>query len=181
MRRLLVLSLMALPVLLACSEEDPAPQFIEVGYQIRCLDCQPASTDDTPHKVSAVAGDSDILVACHVDGSKPRVTFSVMGESGGDAFAFRVKDVSLTGKEPGDACVVTVKEGSNTYEGNCTAGAPSDDVPCQVKLEQDDDVIHGSVLCRNIPNALTPTVRRNVVAPSTSKAAQFEIHGCTED
>jgi hypothetical protein len=176
MRRLLALSLMAVPVLFACSEEDPAPQFIELDYQIRCLDCQPASMDEVPHKIDAVAGDSDVAVSCHTTGSKPELTFSLQGAS----YMFRIRAASLAGKDPGDGCVVTVKEGSNTYEGGCTAGDPTEDQPCQVQLKQDDDVITGSVLCRNIPNALTPTVRRNIVAPSTSKAAEFEIHNCTE-
>ena len=178
MRPLLALSLLAAPGLLACSESDPPPHFIDLSYQIRCIDCSMTALDETPHEISAVDGESDYDVSCRVEGSKPLLSFSVQGEANGDPFLFRITGASLGGKDPGSACTVTIKEGSNRYEGGCTADDPSSDRPCQFEAKRDGDVIKGSVLCRNIPNMSASTVTRDVVFPGSEDAAEFELHGC---
>jgi hypothetical protein len=181
MRRLLALSLWAAPTLLACAKEDPPPQYVDIAYQMRCLDCQPIASDYSAHDVTAIDGEGEFDVSCRTRGSKPALTFSVghidqKHES--DSFQFRIVDASLTRGDPGGGCHVTVTEGNSTYEAPCTGGKPTAEKPCQLELKQADGVITGSILCRNIPNSLTPEIVRSLVKPGSDTAAKFELHGC---
>src|SRR4029077_11887286 len=78
MRRLLAFCLVVAPVLTACVNQDPAPLFADIAYQVRCVDCTPRAVDDNPHTVSALDGDSGYKVAC--SGTRPTkdlaITFS---------------------------------------------------------------------------------------------------------
>ena len=181
MRRLLALSLIAAPTLLACAKEDPPPQYVDIDYQMRCLDCQPIAPDYSAHDVTAIDGEDEFDVSCRTRGSKPTLTFSVGHEdqkTESNSFSFRIVDASLSRGDPGASCHVTVIEGNSTYDGDCTGGVPSVDKPCQLELKKDNDVITGSILCRNIPNMLSREITRNLVKPGSDKAAKFELHGC---
>lgn len=181
MRRLLVLALFSCCVL-GCTEEDPAALFVDFSYQVRCLDCEPRSNDDPARKVHAVDGEHDLTLTCSVldRGGEQFVSFSIEHtDADGDVdYSLAVDQVNLDSKDPGDGCRIKAKEGDNLYEGLCTGDDPSDELPCQVKVDPKGNGITGSLRCLHIPNKAQPTLTRNITAPSTEKAAKFEVTGC---
>ena len=181
MQRLLVLCLYTVPALLACEQQDPPPHFIDVAYQVRCIDCMPLTTDDPTRDVLAIDAEDGYEVACSASGSKPLVTFSVKhpdAKKGSDNFELRVIQASLASKDPGSSCVVRVTEGDNTYEGKCTADDPTADEPCQLSLKRDGSSLTGKLLCKRIPNRGTTELTRWVVKPHSMDALKFQVDGC---
>lgn len=183
MPRLLALCCVLLPCLIACSEEDPAPLFVQIDYQVRCNGCQPLSADDPEREISALDGERGFKVECATmarDGDR-LATFSAAftGEASSDNYGITVTQVNLDADEPGTSCRVAVTEGNNRYDATCSGDEPSADAPCQVDVDLDGDVIKGSVLCLSIPNRSSSMLTRAVVAPGTLDPAEFEVQGCT--
>ena len=58
----------------SCSSTDPAPVFIDIDYQVRCLICEPRSPDDAKRQLMVLDGDQGYQVDCHVStvGPEPR-------------------------------------------------------------------------------------------------------------
>jgi hypothetical protein len=186
MRRLLAFCLVAAPVLTACVNQDPAPLFADIAYQVRCVDCTPRAMDDSPHMVSALDGDSGYKVACGA--TRPTkdlaITFSatfIDAKHPSTNHSIKILQADIESKtNPGAGCRVVVSEGSNTYEGKCTSGSPTDDQPCQVKFKPvAQGIVKGTLLCQNIPNNSEATLTRHLVSPGTDKPASFEVDGCT--
>ena len=182
MRRSIALALAAAS-LLACTEQDPPPLFIDVDYQVRCIDCQPLAPDDAIRRVTVLDGESGFRVQCSVfrRGGDRRLSFSARytdEESANANYSFGLDQANLDSANPGSGCLVVVSEGNNTYEGKCTGGDPDADAPCRVELEEEDGIVMGSVLCEAIPNKNTGMFTRHVVAPNSQSAARFEVHGC---
>jgi hypothetical protein len=182
MRRL-VFALVLASNATACTEDDPAPVYVEVDYKVRCLDCTPRAQDDPVRNISALDGERDFTTRCDVarrSGGRV-VTFEAVHSDPGNSarnYSFRVSQVPLDGS-PGVGCSVRVVEGSNRYEGRCTDGEPDADRPCQVEVEVEDGIVTGSVHCVRIPNTANASVHRYVTAPrSAGRSASFEVHGC---
>lgn len=182
MRRLLVLAFAA-AFSSACTEEDPPPLYLEVDYQVRCFDCQPVAPDDAVRRVQALDAQDGFRVECNVaERSGGRLlSFTAAytdAEASRNNYSFGVFQANLDEANPGSACRIVVSEGSNTYEGACTASEPSDDEPCRLEVEEADGIVMGSVLCEHVPNRNAATVTRHLVAPNSESAARFEAHGC---
>ena len=168
-----------------CTDPDPAPLFMDIRYQVRCIECEPRAPDDPVRDIQLLDGEQGYTVACNantVDGDRV-LTFSTSfsnPDRESENFAISVKQVNIDKSNPGSACAVRVEEGSNTYEGDCTKDDPTADAPCSVAFEQDGDVIKGSVLCEDIPNRNMAMTKRHLVEPGTTdQPARFELHGCT--
>jgi len=181
MRRLFALCLCAVPGLFACSQQDPPPHFIDVSYQLRCIDCTPLAVDENAHKVLAIDGENNFDVRCTAQGSGPLLTFSVAysdKKHPANDYSIKVDQASLAGRNPGKSCSVVVTEASNSYQGTCTADEPTDDAPCQLKMKQDGQNVSGSLYCKHIPNRSNADFTRYVVKPGTNDPLRFEVDGC---
>lgn len=182
MRRLIALAFIAASSL-ACAEEDPPPLFVDLDYQVRCIDCEPRAADDAVRRVMALDGEDGFSVDCNVarrEGDR-LVTFTAAytdEERSRNSYSFGVIQANLDASGPGGSCRVVAVEGDNSYEGKCTGGDPSEEEPCRVELEAEDDIVMGSVLCENIPNRNSAMITRHLVAPNSESAARFEVHGC---
>ena len=174
----------------ACNNVDPAPVFIDLDYQVRCIDCEPRAPDDPKRQLALLDGDMGYQIDCHASTvSKDRVlSFSAIYEDPEDSknkHSIELLQASFDGKDPGDKCEVRVGEANNGYKGKCTGGEPTADNPCQVKLKVDEGVVRGTVLCIGIPNqALEGTTRylvlSNPIDPKEDdkQPATFEVQGC---
>jgi len=182
MRRLFVLAIIAVTAL-ACSEENPPPLYVDVNYQVRCIDCEPRAADDSPRDVRAIDGESGFDVACSITerGGDRLLTFSAIymdAERPSRSYGLSLVQANLDGGDPGGSCLVVVSEGNNTYEGGCTAEDPDDEDPCQVELEAEDGIVTGTILCAEVPNKNSSMITRHLVDPNTEDPAEFEVHGC---
>ena len=182
MRRLLALAIAA-TFAVACTEEDPPPLYVDVDYQVRCVECEPIAPDDAVRRVQALDGEEGFTVDCSVarrSGDR-LLSFSASFVDPGASrnnFSIGLSQVNLDRADPGGSCSVSVSEGDNSYEGKCTAGDPTSEEPCQVELEAEDGIVMGSVLCEHMPNRNAAMITRHLVAPSSESAARFEVHGC---
>jgi hypothetical protein len=184
MRPLLVLSLVVAPALAGCVQQDPSPLFLDLSYQVRCIDCQPVATDNLPRTIAALDGEGGFSVACsaQLSGKDRLLSFSatlIDAKHQSNNYSIKVIQADLDKSDPGAGCRVVVAEGANTYEGRCTSGDTTTEKPCQItKLKVDNGVVKGKLLCNNIPNNTDANTTRYVVKPSTTAAADFEVHGC---
>lgn len=175
------------PILLACSascSSDTTPTvYIQLSYQVRCLDCNPRAPDDNEHDVKNVDGEDGYNLSCTVkkeDGER-KVTFTAdhLSSDSGSNYSFKLENGNLDGDDTSGECQVTIIEGDNTYKSPCSSDAPSDDSPCQAQFSVDNGVIKGGVLCNNIVNEATSALTRYVVAPgSRTDQAKFALYGC---
>lgn len=182
MRRLLALAIVAvLP--LACSEEDPPPLYVDVDYQIRCIDCMPLAADDEVRRIQALDGEAGFRTECNIarrEGDR-LITFEAAytdPDEARNSYSIGIVQANLDASDPGGACRVVTAEGNNTYEGKCTGGDPTGEEPCRVELEAEDGIVMGSVLCEHVPNKNTSMFTRYLVAPNSESPARFEVHGC---
>jgi hypothetical protein len=171
-------------VVSACSSDGPATVYIALSYQVRCLDCQPRTADDSPHPIKNVDGEIGLSLDCEVRrlADARRVTFSANHQSSDNTqnYAIRVTNGSLDGDESDGPCDVQIIEGANTYEGACGSDEPTTDRPCQATFEVKDGVVRGGVFCNKLPNMSNLTSTRYLVAPGTSTdPATFEVYGCS--
>ncbi|MDD9933515.1 MAG: hypothetical protein OXT09_07930 [Myxococcales bacterium] len=187
MHRWLFLSLIAALVgtVAGCTEEDPAPLFMDIRYQVRCVDCEPRAPDDPVRDVELLDGEQGYTIMCRAntrDGDR-LLTFSttfINPDMESENFSISVLQVNLDDDDPGSDCSVQVKEGSNTYEGDCTSGDPTVEEPCSVDFSVDGDVVTGEIFCADVPNRNMAMTKRHLVAPGEEEeGAQFELHGCT--
>ena len=170
MRRLLLLTLSFAAFPLACVNSDPAPVFVDVSYQLRCIDCEPRTADDSAHTINALDGENGFRVTCDSQrqGKDRLVTFSAGvtdSKHPSNSYAFKIFQADVDKSDPGSSCHTQVVEGSNSYDGPCSSGEPSSDRPCQLKLKLKDGVIKGSVLCNAIPNRNDSMLTRHLVSP----------------
>lgn len=170
-------------LLSGCANTDPTPTFMDMDYQVRCRGMCNNSVDDPARSVVNLDGEDGYVVECLVtgSGSSREVTASVECNSADDAcggeYAFKLLTARL-GDDVGSECLVVISEGSNTYEGKCTAGEPSEDTPCKLDISEDDGAIVGSVRCIDIANVNAPTELRSVSEPGTDQPAAFSILNC---
>lgn len=174
-----------------CSNVDPAPLFIDVDYQVRCIDCEPRSPDDPKRRIMTLDGDNGYQLDCHasVVGTDRVLSFSAKyddPEASAKNHSIEVLQVGYEEKDPGSKCEVRVRERSNRYIGKCTDGDPTPDTPCQVKLKVEDGIVKGSLFCIGIPNeAIESSVRYLVHSDDPDPMADdrvpatFEVQGCT--
>jgi hypothetical protein len=164
-----------------CVNEDPAPVVVDVDYQLRCVDCAPRAPDEPAHDITAVMGNEGFRVSCSGDeyGGTEAISFSAdtnqLQINGSQGFSLAVRQ-AVPGPDPGPSCRVNAREGVNRYEGRCSAEEPTDAIPCQVMMDWDDDLLTGTVLCRNIRDEIG--VSRWLVASGTEEPAEFTVHGC---
>jgi hypothetical protein len=174
MHRSLAVIAVACLGLLGCTNEDPPALYLDVAYQLRCIDCEPRGADGKVRDVQAVDGEGGDELTCYVEDDLLTL------ELEGDGFTFRILQAKL-GDNPGDYCQIVVSEGPGSeYRGDCRA--PDDDdsgAPCQLELENEGGVLSGTLLCNNIPHALTPEYERYVVAPNSDDAVEFTVQGCS--
>ena len=182
---LTLVSLVLLP-LSSCTNLDPAPVYLRMDYQMRCLDCQNAADYD-PRRIKALDGEKNLAIDCFVseEGGERVLSFSALyrdPQSSSKSYEIKVSQARLDKKDPGDSCKVSVEEGGTTYggkNGKCTADAPSDETPCQVELQVDGDIIDGTVYCKKLTAAGNIGVWRHLVEPFTeSDPAVFELRNC---
>jgi hypothetical protein len=168
-----------------CTTTDASPVFVDMTYQVRCITCEPRSPDNPVRDLNLLDGEQGHTVRCRASkrtGDR-LITFSttyIDPNIGSDSYAIEIFEANLDDDNPGNTCEIIVKEGNNTYKGRCTSGEPDEDAACQVKLEVEGDVVHGSLLCLEMPNQVNSTTFRRVVNPGkdVEKPASFEIHGC---
>jgi hypothetical protein len=183
--RPLVLSVLLGLVLSACNEENPAPLFLDIDYQIRCLDCEPRAPDSLRHNFATLDGEQGFTLLCSTanQGGDRVLNFSAtyLDPEGAQSknFSIRLISVNLDSSDPGDGCRVVATEGGNTYEGHCTSAEPSGDDECQIKVDVEHETVIGSILCEKIPNRSTNEVVRYLVKGGGSSAAEFVFEGCT--
>ena len=187
MRRLLVLSTavcsLAVCVLHGCTTNDPDPLYLDINYQVRCIDCDPRANDQPPRDIHYLDGDSGYDVSCEVDEGGDLVTFGASWEDPDGKvkpFSLEVSQASASGGQNGGACSVSVVEGANHYQGACSDGEPTAKKPCKLDLQRANGVITGTLYCDNIPikGMAGPMFTRYVTTPDTKKPAKLELHGC---
>jgi hypothetical protein len=184
MRCLTVLAFVAAACLSACVEEDPAPLFVDLDYQVRCLDCEPRTPDDDPHRIQALDGEAGFTIECNATRrSGDRVlSFSanyIDAERESDNFSISVIQANLDSDDPGTSCRLVVTEGDNRYEGKCTGGAPTPEEQCQLEIGEEDKIVSGELRCDHVPNLSSTLITRYVVEPGSDDPVQFEVHGCS--
>jgi len=174
---------------MGCNNVDPAPLYIDIDYQVRCLDCEPRSPDDPARRIALINGELGYQMDCHtsvVDGDEV-LSFSILYSDPDDSSArheIAVDRVDYQSGQPGSKCEVSVRERSNLYEGGCTGSTPTADEPCQIEINVEDGVVRGEILCLEIPNSNIVTSTRNLVHSDETgepdeRPAVFEIYGCT--
>lgn len=168
--------------LFACTSDTTRVVYMDLSYQVRCLDCRPAAPDESAHRIKAVEGEGGLALSCQVtqDGDTRRISFSssFQGAGGNDKYVLRVDRADLDGSS-NDPCLVHIEESGNTYEGACGSDDPSEDRPCKVELSVEDGVVKGSLHCASIENLGSATDIRYLVSPLTrDTAAPFMIYGC---
>jgi hypothetical protein len=191
MRRLLALPL-ALPLLLpaalfalaSCNESDPEALYIDIRYQLRCIDCEPASNDAPARDVHHLDGDDDFDLSCNATSTDDGRLVSFAAEyfdpdNDANNYAIEVDQAGLDGASHGASCSVKVLDGNSTYKGRCADGDPTVDNPCQLDLKKEGTAIRGTITCRKIPLLDSTTPFRYLVHPNSSRAATIEIRGCT--
>jgi hypothetical protein len=168
-----------------CTEDDPAPLFMDIRYQVRCVECEPRAPDDPVRDVQLLDGEMGFTIECFAntrDGDR-LLSFSTVfinPDAASENYSIEVEQVNLDKSDPGSDCLVSVREGSNTYAGDCTKDDPTEDEPCSVSFDIEDDIVNGTIFCADIPNRNMAMTRRHVVAPGTQdEPAEFELHGCT--
>ncbi len=197
MRSLLLVIMAVLAI--GCSNTDPAPVYIDLDYQVRCLDCEPRSPDDPKRVFALLDGDlgeepdSFYELRCHANtvGKHRVLTFSAKYTSptnDSKDHSFKVAQVEFEGDDPGSNCNVEIREGSNHYKGKCGGDAPlsTADVPCQIALAVENGILNGTLRCVDLPNESLKTSTRHIVRSDRAdpmadddKPATFEFDGCT--
>jgi hypothetical protein len=168
-----------------CTEEDPAPLYIDVRYQVRCIDCEPRAPDDPVRDVELLDGELGFTVECSVvqRGDDQLLNFRaayIDDDRPSSNFSLRMEQVTLDDNDPGPDCRVTVAEGANSYRGECTTEEPDGAAPCQIDLRVEEKIVFGEVFCDGVPNRTNAMTARHLVAPGTEdEPAEFELHGCT--
>lgn len=167
----------------SCSSDTTPTVYIQLSYQVRCLDCSPRAPDDNQHDVKNVDGEDGYKLTCDVkkEGGERKVDFAVehVSSDAGSNYTFKLDSGNLDGDDSSGACQITVIEGDNTYKAACSSDEPSESSPCQAHFNVDNGIIKGSVLCNNIANEATSTLTRYVVKPGTrADAAEFALYGC---
>lgn len=171
MHRLLV-ALALCPIFVACSEEDPAALFADVNYQVRCIDCEPRTGDSPERDLAVVDGEGGASLRC--ESVAGLVTLVIRTSD----YAFEIHNARL-GNDPGGQCKVRVKEGSNTYEGDCKPEGEEGAQPCEVELTADGSGFVGRVFCDKIPHESNTQRFQYVVAPGTrDEPAEVVASGC---
>lgn len=185
MFRSLLLSLLGLSAL-SCSDLDAAPLFVDIQYQVRCVNCQPIADHDEPRNITVLDGEAGFTVRCRYfrkDGDRI-VTFSsqFMDEEGtSNNYSVEIREANMDAFDPGSACEVSVTEGANEYLGKCTSRRPNEATPCRLEFEFEAGIITGSLLCMDVTNRANMQTSRHVTKPGEDdEAAPFEIHGCVD-
>lgn len=183
MRRLLTLSL-ALCALVGCNESDPEALYIDVLYQLRCLDCEPRTNDGPTRDIHHLDGDEGFELGCELSAAKDGTLISfyaeyVDPENDANDFSIEVNQAGIGETDPGASCTVKVLDNGTTYEGNCVGTEDEPEPPCDVALKKEGGIIRGTLTCDRIPvqDMLEPF--RYLYRPSTSKAVPVEIRGCS--
>jgi hypothetical protein len=185
-RRFIGFSLGLECLIAACSSDSTPTVYVDLAYQVRCLDCEPRSPDDPAHEIKVVDGEAGYKLDCavrKVSGTR-RVDFDVTyndpAKSDSD-HVFKISGASVDGDDPTLQCSAHIVEGDNTYDGSCSSDPPATSGgPCQASLSVKNGVIEGSLYCDNIENGANISSTRYIVAPGTeSDPAKFSLYGCT--
>jgi hypothetical protein len=168
-----------------CTSDSTPTVYVDLAYQVRCLDCDSHAPDDTPREVKVVDGEDGYQLECEVKkvGGVRRVTLAAnhLDATSTDNHAFRVELANLDGDDSSLQCTVKVIEGVQIYEGACSSDTP--DVsggPCQANFRVEKGVIKGAVLCDGLPVEATPEITRYLLAPGGTRdePAQIQVYGC---
>ena len=191
MRRLLASTLglsLALPAalcaLVGCNETDPEALYIDVLYQLRCIDCEPRTNDGIARDIHHLDGDQGFDLGCEsttVDGDR-RVSFSAEYfdlDNESDNYSIQVDQAGLDGAGNGPNCSIKVLDSGSTYEGLCADDEPTEERPCVVDLKKEGDIIRGTLFCDRIPIMDMTSPIRYLKRPNSNKPAELEIRGCT--
>jgi hypothetical protein len=175
----------ALGLSASCTTTDPAPIYVDMTYQLRCIDCQPRVPVEPVHDIMHLDGEAGYHMECFVSSSGGKRQLTVIASQSDSAHpdqdhSFRITQARFESKDPGSECEVRASEGGNTYVGKCTGGAPTATAPCQLTFKVNSGIVNGTVYCDNIPNPTSsPETTRYLVAPfEANKPAKFEVHGC---
>ena len=173
--------------LASCTSNTTPVIYLDLDYQVRCLDCEPRGPDDPSREVHNVNGEDGFNLECSVTKSKDgvrRLTFlaeHLNPDKPSSNYSLKISQGNLDEDESENICEVKVVESANTYSGNASGEDPNPDdgAPCQVKFSEKDGVIEGSVYCIKIPNSANMSTTRYVVATGTrTDPASFKIYGC---
>ncbi len=170
-------------VLPACSTEDPLPVYVDIDYQVRCLDCVPLAVDYPARRIRHVDGEADYEISCAVrEGERRAVTFEVDyrdPDNSSRRHRLQVNSALIDGKDPGKSCRVRVVEGNTTFEGRCTSGDPTAEETCKVSFDVEDDVLKGRIYCDEITSTAMLSTKRYLVQSGTvDEPVEFELQGC---
>jgi hypothetical protein len=189
MRRIL-LAFVSFAVSGCASTDDPA-LFIDVDYQVRCLEPCMSAADDVKHQFATLDDDQGFQVECYATtvGKDRVLSFSAQHDVEGTNmdYGIEVLQAAFQGDDPGSKCLVRVKEKSNRYVGKCTGGDPEPDAPCQVEIDIKDGIVTGTLFCVQFPNEGNEMSTRHLVLSDRFGTthddltpATFEIHGCKD-
>ena len=168
--------------LAACTSDTTPAIYMEMGWQVRCIDCGRSAQDDVPRTVKNVSGEAGFTLDCDVrkvSGTR-RVDFSIDHPSTDqdDKYGIAISLGNLDTEDTEDVCV-RVYEGDSTYTYECPSEDASFANPCKASFTIKDKIIEGDVKCDNVPNQGTNEITRSVVTPgSRTDAAHFKLYGC---
>lgn len=170
----------------ACNDTDPLPVFFDLNYQVGCVlpECNGAF-HGPQHIVMAVNGEDGVKNSCDANSANGVTTVNLSSTADGSS-------LSITGAAVGDPgnvgsqCFVRIFEAStnNTYQGKCSAGAPSSLAPCQLSEfgKNSNGILTGKLYCNNIENAATNGLSRDVGKAGsfsgTPQPATFLVDPC---
>jgi hypothetical protein len=169
--------------LLSCTSESEPPIYFDANYQVRCLDCQPRTADEPERDIALLDGEFDWRISCAVSriAGEDSLTLTATHETERTSQRYGVRITrAILGDDQSSECRVRIIEGANTYEGACTSGEPTEELPCQVEFEREGGIIEGRVYCNRIRNEANLASYRYLVDPGSSdRAARIEVHNCS--
>jgi hypothetical protein len=181
--------LAALPLLASACGDDPSPLQAELAWRVVCGDAQ-GCVNGIARTILAIDGEKDHAVACDITDTGDTYTVSMSATKKGDAgYGLGIRNAVFPkggGPVTNTSCAITMTDGVNTYEGDCSGGTPSEPVPCQVtdlSVDDGDDgpEITGTVFCEAIPLLSAPldaNRKRNIVGPTGSGPAGVRFVNC---
>lgn len=168
----------------ACTSDTTPVIYVDLSYQVRCLDCDPRAPDSAARRIKAVEGELGLKLECRarsIEGTR-RVTWlsDHRRQNSDDSYMLSITNLNIEGEESEGPCEVAITEGPNTYKGACGSDDPTPGRPCKVSVDVEDGVVRGEVYCDDIPNEVTNSLTRYLVAPVSREPATFQVYGCRD-
>jgi hypothetical protein len=163
----LVLASASLASVAACNSADPLPIYFDLNYQVGCVLPECTAISDGPARtVMAVDGENGFQNSCAASTVNGGKLVNLSTSNSGLDIRFEITSAVYDSADGnvGSACRVKIVEGSNSYEGRCSAAAPTPAIPCQLTefRATDSGALEGKLYCNDLPVGASPTTTRDI-------------------